>query len=255
MNGATLRGKTALVTGAGQGVGQGIALALASAGARPALFGRTASKLEATASMIEERGGEALAIAGDVCSADDLARAVDEACEKLGGIDILVNNAQQVPMGPLAAISDEDFEAGFRSGPLAVLRLMKLVHPHMVRRGGGVIFNLVSSAGIRWDMTGYGAYGSVKQAIRPLTRAAAAEWGGDNIRVLSIAPHARSPSLAWWIEKHPEEAEAFFRTIPLGRVGDCEVDIGRAVVALCQPELGYLTGATIPLDGGQANFD
>ena len=152
-------------------------------------------------------------------------------------------------------VSDEDFELGFRSGPLAVLRLMKLVHPHMVAGGGGTIFNLVSSAGVRWDMAGYGAYGSVKQAIRPLTRAAAAEWGRDNIRVLSIAPHAKSPGLKWWIENNPEEAEAFFRTIPLGRVGECEEDIGAAVVALCQPELRYLTGATIPLDGGQANFD
>ena len=252
---ASLQGKAALVTGAGQGVGQGIALALASAGASLALFGRTASKLEATAATIAERGGQALVTAGDVCSADDLARAVTQTVEGFGSVDILVNNAQQVPMGPLAKVSDEDFELGFRSGPLAVLRLMKLVHPHMVAGGGGTIFNLVSSAGVRWDMAGYGAYGSVKQAIRPLTRAAAAEWGRDNIRVLSIAPHAKSPGLKWWIENNPEEAEAFFRTIPLGRVGECEEDIGAAVVALCQPELRYLTGATIPLDGGQANFD
>jgi len=252
---STLRGKVALITGAGQGVGQGIALALAAAGARTALFGRTASKLEATADIITQRGGEALSIAGDVCSADDLSRAVSQTQSAFGGIDILVNNAQQVPMGRLAEVSDEAFENGFRSGPLAALRLMKLVHPGMAERGGGIIFNLVSSAGIRWDMAGYGAYGSVKQAIRPLTRAAAAEWGADNIRVLSIAPHAKSPGLNWWIENHPEEAEEFFRTIPLGRVGECEEDIGRAVVALCQPEMAYLTGATIPLDGGQANFD
>jgi NAD(P)-dependent dehydrogenase (short-subunit alcohol dehydrogenase family) len=180
---------------------------------------------------------------------------VARTCEELGGVDILVNNAQQVPMGKLADLSDEAFETGFRSGPLAAFRLMKLVHPSMAARGGGTIFNLVSSAGVRWDMSGYGAYGSIKQAMRPLTRAAAAEWGADNIRVLSLAPHANSPGLKWWIENNPEEAEVFFRSIPLRRVGECEEDIGRAVVALCQPELGYLTGATIPLDGGQANFD
>lgn len=251
----SLTGKVAIVTGAGQGVGQGIALALASAGAKLALFGRTASKLDSTATLIDERGSEAICVAGDVCSADDLARLVEETVSAFGRIDILVNNAQQVPMGPLEKVSDEQFELGFRSGPLACLRLMKGVHPHMKAGGGGTIFNLVSSAGIRWDMGGFGAYGSVKQAIRPLTRAAAAEWGRENIRVLSIAPHANSPSLKWWIEKNPEEAEAFFRTIPLGRIGDCEDDIGRAVVSLCQPEMGYLTGATIPLDGGQANFD
>lgn len=252
---ASLGGKVALVTGAGQGVGQGIAFALAAAGARVALFGRTEAKLDATAQQISVRGGAALSIAGDVCSAADLEHAVARTCEELGGVDILVNNAQQVPMGKLADLSDEAFETGFRSGPLAAFRLMKLVHPSMAARGGGTIFNLVSSAGVRWDMSGYGAYGSIKQAMRPLTRAAASEWGTDNIRVLSLAPHAKSPGLKWWIENNPEEAEAFFRSIPLRRVGECEEDIGRAVVALCQPELGYLTGATIPLDGGQANFD
>jgi NAD(P)-dependent dehydrogenase (short-subunit alcohol dehydrogenase family) len=135
------------------------------------------------------------------------------------------------------------------------MRLMKLARPHMAARGGGTIFNFCSSAGIRWDMSGYGAYGAVKQAIRALTRAAAAEWGSEGIRVLTIAPHAASPGLMWWIENNPEEAEAFFRTIPLGRVGELEQDIGRALVALCGQDLAYLTGATIPLDGGQANFD
>jgi NAD(P)-dependent dehydrogenase (short-subunit alcohol dehydrogenase family) len=132
---------------------------------------------------------------------------------------------------------------------------MKLARPHLAARGGGTIINLTSSAGIRWDMAGYGAYGAVKQGIRALTRAAASEWGGQNIRVLTIAPHAESPGLKWWIENNPEEAEAFFRTIPLGRIGKLEEDIGRAVVSLCGPDMSYLTGATIPLDGGQANFD
>lgn len=250
-----LNGKTAFVTGGGQGVGRGIALALASAGANVAVFGRTESKLENVCAEIEGRGASGLACAGDVCAKDDLENAITKTSERFGGIDVLVNNAQQVPMGKLEKVSDEAFEAGFQSGPLAAFRLMKLVHPIMAERGGGTIFNLVSSAGIRWDMSGYGAYGAVKQAMRPLTRAAAAEWGKEGIRVLSLAPHAKSPSLEWWISKHPEEAEAFFQTIPLKRIGECEEDIGRAVVALCQPEMGYLTGATIPLDGGQANFD
>jgi NAD(P)-dependent dehydrogenase (short-subunit alcohol dehydrogenase family) len=88
-----------------------------------------------------------------------------------------------------------------------------------------------------------------------LTRAGAAEWGRAGIRVLTIAPHAESPGLKWWIENNPDEAKAFFKTIPLGRIGKLEEDIGRAVVTLCGPDMGYLTGTTIPLDGGQANFD
>ena len=250
-----LSGKVALITGAGQGVGQGIALALAASGARVAVTGRTLAKLDATCALALERGGEALAIEGNVKDAGSLAAMVEKTVSRFGGLDILVNNAQEVPNGKLLDVSDEAFLAGFESGPLASFRLMKLVHPHLVARGGGVIVNLASSAGIRWDMTGYGAYGAVKQATRVLTRAAAAEWGRQGIRVLTIAPHAESPGLKWWIANNPEEAEAFFRTIPLGRIGKLEEDIGRAVAALCSADMAYLTGATIPLDGGQANFD
>lgn len=250
-----LSGKVALITGAGQGVGQGIALALAASGARVAVTGRTLAKLEATCAMVADRGGEALAIEGNVKDAASLADMVTQTVARFGGLDILINNAQEVPNGKLLDVSDEAFLAGFESGPLASFRLMKLAHPHMVARGGGVIVNLASSAGIRWDMSGYGAYGAVKQATRVLTRAAAAEWGRQGIRVLTIAPHAESPGLKWWVANNPEEAEAFFRTIPLGRIGQLEEDIGRAVAALCSSGMGYLTGATIPLDGGQANFD
>ena len=249
-----LSGKVVLITGAGQGVGQGIALALAKAGAAVAVTGRTADKLEATCAAISAGGGRSIALTCNVKSADDLVRIVADTVKQLGGLDILVNNAQEVPLGALNDVSDEAFIAGFESGPLATHRLMKLAYPHLVARGGGVIFNLVSSAMIRWDMATYGAYGAVKAATQTLTRAAAAEWGREGIRVLNLAPHAESPGMKWWIENNPEEAKAFFKTIPLGHVGKCEEDIGAAVLALCAPEMHYLTGATIPLDGGQAYF-
>ncbi|MEY4161055.1 MAG: hypothetical protein RLZZ136_1676 [Pseudomonadota bacterium] len=250
-----LNGKVALITGAGQGVGLGIALALSKAGVRVVVAGRTVAKVEQAAAQITQRGGVASAVACNVKDAADLAAAVDHAIATFGALDILVNNAQEVPLGKLDDVSDEAFLAGFESGPLASFRLMKLARPHMVARGGGTMINLASSAGIRWDMAGYGPYGAVKQATRALTRAGAAEWGREGIRVLTIAPHAESPGLKWWVENNPDEAEAFFRTIPLGHIGKLEEDIGRAVVALCGSELSYLTGATIPLDGGQANFD
>ncbi|PQM28025.1 3-oxoacyl-ACP reductase [Sphingopyxis lindanitolerans] len=244
-----------LVTGAGQGVGQGIALAFAAQGDTVLLAGRTAAKLADTERLIEARGqGTAAAIECDVKSAESLNRMMADVAHRFGGLDILVNNAQEVPNGELLTVEDAAFVAGFESGPLAALRLMKLAQPMMAARGGGVILNLVSSVIERWDMTGYGAYAATKAAIRSLTRAAAAEWGKDHIRVLNIAPHAESPGLKRWADNNPDEAAAFFRTIPLGRIGACEADIGRAVVALCAPEMAYLTGATVPLDGGQANF-
>jgi NAD(P)-dependent dehydrogenase (short-subunit alcohol dehydrogenase family) len=91
--------------------------------------------------------------------------------------------------------------------------------------------------------------------MRVLTRAAASEWGADNIRVLSIAPHALSEAMQAWIAANPDESARFFSTIPLGRLGDPQEDIGRAVAMLAGDAAGYLTGATIPLDGGQARFD
>jgi len=252
---AELAGKVALITGAGQGIGQGTALAMAGAGAAVAVAGRTLEKVRETARQVTDRGGRALPLACNVKSAEDLATAVERTVSEFGGLDVLVNNAQEVPLGKLEDVTDEAFIAGFESGPLATLRLMKLARPHMAARGGGTIFNFCSSAGIRWDMTGYGAYAATKQAIRALTRAAAAEWGRGGIRVLTIAPHAESPGLKWWIENNPAEAQEFFKTIPLGRIGRLEEDIGRALVGLCGSDLAYLTGATIPLDGGQANFD
>lgn len=250
-----LNGKSAIVTGGGQGVGRGIALAMAREGACLTLAGRTLAQVQAVAAEIAGFGGRATAIACDVKSPDDIARAVAHAAQSFGGIDILVNNAQEVPLGRLLDVQDDAFVAGFQSGPMATLRFMRACHPHFLARGGGAVVNLASSAAVRWDVGGYGAYAAVKQAIRSLTRAAASEWGRDNIRVNAIAPHALSPALEGWTRARPEEAAAFVATIPLGRIGDCEADIGRAVVFLVGPDAGYLTGATIPLDGGQANFD
>jgi len=245
-----LESKVALVTGAGQGVGQGIAYALAEQGAKVALAGRTLRKLEKTCARIEERGGEALAVECNVKSPEALQDCVDQVVARFGGINILVNNAQEVPLGNLLVVTDESFEAGWQSGPLATFRLMKLCYPYL--KGDGCIINLASSASKRWDMSSYGAYAAVKEAIRSLSRAAACEWGVDGIRTNVIMPHAKSPGLKWWIENNPEEAAAFIASIPMRRVGECEEDIGRFIALLCTDAAGYVNGQSIGLDGGQA---
>jgi NAD(P)-dependent dehydrogenase (short-subunit alcohol dehydrogenase family) len=245
-----LAGKVAIVTGAGQGVGQGIALSLARRGAKVAVQGRTFSKVEATCKIIEERGGTAIPIGGDVSSTADLERLVATVVEQFGGIQILVNNAHQVPLGSLFEVTDEVFQAGWDTGPLATFRLMKLCHPHLV--GDGCIVNLASTSARRWDAANYGAYAATKEAIRALTRAAASEWGKDNIRTNVILPIAASPGLATWIEERPEESSAYLATIPLGRVGDCEKDIGEVVAFLCSDAASYVSGQSIAIDGAQA---
>lgn len=245
-----LKDKVALVTGAGQGVGQGIALALAVEGARVAVTGRTLEKLEKTCEIIIERGGQAHPVQCDVKSAESLGHCLAAVLKQFGGLDILVNNAQEVPLGTLEQVTDESFAAGWESGPLATFRMMKLCRPHLA--DGGSIVNLASSAGKRWDMSGYGAYAATKEAIRSLTRAAASEWGPEGIRTNVILPHAKSPGLEWWMDTNPEEAEAFVATIPQRRVGDCEQDIGRFVAMLCSDASAYVNGQSIALDGGQA---
>ena len=245
-----LAGKTALITGAGQGVGQGIAYALAAEGAAVAVTGRTLAKVEATAVEIRRRGGRALALACDVKNATDLAMIVERCVAEFGGLQILVNNAQEVPLGTLLQLDEAAFGAGWASGPLAVFRLMKLAYPHL--KGDGCIVNLASPVARRWDMSGYGAYAAVKEAIRQLTRAAAGEWGRDGIRTNAILPLAASPGMDAWTKARPAEAAAFIATVPMQRIGDCEADIGRFVATLCGDDCRYVNGQSIALDGGQA---
>ena len=179
---------------------------------------------------------------------------VQDCFEKLKQIDllpnILINNAQEVPLGNILDVTDESFINGWKSGPLATFRFMKACYPHL--KGDGKIINLASSSALRPDSGSYGAYAAVKESIRSLSRAAAVEWGPDNILVNCIMPLAKSTGMDWWMSEYPDEANEFLKTIPLGRVGDCKDDIGEAVCHILSDGMNYITGSTIMLDGGQA---
>lgn len=250
MSDLSLQNKVALITGAGQGVGQGIALAMAQHGAIIAATGRTLEKVEHTCELVKERGGKCLALHCNVKDAKSLDNTVDAVIAEFGRLDILVNNAQEMCLGSLLEMSDETFEAGWKSGPQATLRLMKLCQPYL--KNGGCIVNLASTAAKRWDSSNYGAYAAVKDAIRALTRAAACEWAKDGIRTNCILPLARSPGLDWWIENNEKEASYFINSIPMKKVGDCESDIGNFVATLCSDACAYVNGQSIAVDGGQA---
>ena len=250
-----LDGKVAIVTGAGQGVGKGIAEALAEAGATLMLSGRTLSKVARVADELAAKGARVKAMHADVMKAEDIEANVAQTVEAFGGIDILINNAQTVYTTiPLLETTDKMFDEMYQSGPLASFRYMKACHPHMKTRGGGAIVNFATASSQRWDMAGYGPYAGVKQCIRSLTRAAAAEWGKDNIRINTIAPFSLTPALEEWQKFAPEDAAKITAEVALGRIGDPKDDIGRAVVFLVGPDSHYLTGSTMPLDGGMANF-
>ena len=244
-----LAGRVALVTGAGQGIGRGTALALAKEGAKVALVGRTLSKCEAVAAEIADLGGTAVAITCDVGVREQVDAAVDAAVQAFGGIDILVNNAQSSVQARLEDTTEEDIELAWRTGALATFYAMQAALPHLKASGRGSIVNFGSSTAIEGNVA-FGAYAMAKEAIRGLSRVASREWGRFGIRVNVIVPNALSPSSEDFREAHPERFAKMEARVPLGRVGDPEADIGRAVVALAADDLTYLSGQTLMLTGG-----
>lgn len=212
------------------------------------LAGRTLSKVEAVAHDIRSAGGDAVAVRCDVGVEADIVALFDEVAAG-GGLDVLVNNAQSVP--PNRRVQDtplEDVHMALSTGPVATLRCMQAAFPLMRERGGAIV-NLGSNTAIEGAPL-FGAYAMAKEGIRGITRVAAREWGRFGIRVNVICPFGDSPSAVEFNQEHPEAAQAILRSTPLGRMGDCKEDVGRAVAALVSDDMGYLTGATLMLDGG-----
>ena len=241
--------RVAIVTGAGQGVGRGIAIALAREGAAVVIAGRTFAKCAAVADEIVGEGGTAIAIACDVKVAADVDACVAASVERFGRLDIMVNNAQEVPRGRILDVTDEEYRSGWESGPLASFRFMRACHPHLAERGG-VIINLGSRSGIKPNASGAGVYAAVKEDTRTLTRAAAVEWATDGIRVYALLPLSNSPALERLAHDEPAVYERVLSEIPMRRFGDPVQDIGRVAVFLCSDDAGYLTGISITVDGG-----
>jgi 2-hydroxycyclohexanecarboxyl-CoA dehydrogenase len=244
-----LDGRIALVTGAGQGIGRGVALALAKEGAMVALAGRTLAKCEAVADEITAIGAKALPLACDVSVRSQVEQAVTATVEAFGGLDVLVNNAQSSAQRSLEDTTDDDVELAWQTGALGTLYAMQASLPHLRARGGGAIVNFGSSTAIEGNAT-FGSYAMAKEAIRGLSRVAAREWGRYGIRVNVIVPNALSPAAESFRDNSPERFARMQARIPLGRVGDPEDDIGRAVVALASDDLTYMSGQTLMLTGG-----
>jgi NAD(P)-dependent dehydrogenase (short-subunit alcohol dehydrogenase family) len=248
----TLSGRVAIITGAGQGGGRGSALALAARGVRLMLFGRTAAKLEAVAREVETRGSFAAVLTGDVGNAADRERLVAQTVERFGSVQILVNTAQSPDQREqtVLGVSDEMTASLWQTGFIASHALMRLCHPHMRAAGSGSIVNFGSAA--QHYPTGFGIYGAVKSAITTMSRAAALEWAKDNIRVNVVLPYVESPSQQAFADVDPVAAAASVTRVPLGRIGDPELDIGRPVAFLAGPDSSYITGTVLALNGGGA---
>ncbi|HVW45209.1 MAG TPA: SDR family oxidoreductase [Amycolatopsis sp.] len=243
-----LEGQVAIVTGAGQGVGRGVALALAAEGARVAVVGRTAAKCEAVAGEIADRGGTAVAVRCDVTTRADVDACTTAVRDAFGPIQILVNVAQTTHFGSLRKLTEDALEELWQSGPVGTLRFMQSCFDDL-RRTRGSIVNFGSGSSLT-AQPAMGGYAAVKEGIRVFSRVAAVEWGRHGIRVNVICPLAESPGMSGWAGDLPDAGDALVSHVPLGRLGDTEKDIGRAVVYLAGPDGGYVTGTTLMVDGG-----
>ena len=245
-----LAGKVVIITGAGQGVGRGITLAMAREGARCVIAEMNAENGERVKAEVEALGAKALFVSCDVTLREQAEATVETCLKTFGRLDILVNNAQRAPIKPTPLIdhTDEIVDLCFNTGFRGTLYFMQAAYPHL-RQTGGRIINLGSGAGLE-GMSGQGAYGAGKEAIRALSKTAAREWGPEGIRVNVLCPLAKSPGVAAMLEQAPEMEKHMTRGHPIARVGDCEDDIGGVAVFLASDEARYVTGQTLMADGG-----
>ncbi len=246
-----LEGKVAIVTGAGQGIGKGTALAFASEGADIVIAEIDPTSGAATGQEVEKRGVRSLVVEADVRKRSAADQVVRAAVEEFGHVDILVNNAiAHLSPVPLEDLTDDQVRLAWESGLMASLYFMQACFPHMKGRGGKII-NFGSSAGVD-GMAYMGAYSVSKEAIRTLTKVAAKEWGQHGIYVNSVCPFGASPGWAEWAAANPDLVAAHAEGQPLRRgAGDCELDVGRALVFLASSDSDYVTGHTLFVDGGQ----
>ena len=260
---ANMKGKTVIVTGGGRAVlengkcgsiGYGIATAFAKEGANLVLTGRNMQKLlDAKEELERLYGVKVLPIQADVSAGvnneETVNNVVKQAVEAFGDIHVLINNAQASASGvKLADHTTEQFDLAMYSGLYAAFYYMKACYPYLAKTQGTVI-NFASGAGLFGNF-GQSAYAAAKEGIRGLSRVAATEWGKDGINVNVVCPLAWTAQLDYWSKANPEAFKANVHMPPMGHFGDPETEIGRACVALASPDLKYMSGETITLEGG-----
>lgn len=240
-----IKGKVALVTGAGRNLGRVIALSLAEAGADVAVTSRTLSEIKRTEQEIKEKGQKALAISMDVTDLNKVERAVQKIASEFGRIDILVNNAATRSFKSLLEISELEWRSVIDTNLTGAFFCCKAVGPIMIRQGGGRIINISSRIGLQ-GMANRVAYCASKGGLIQLTRALALEWAPYNILVNSVAPGLmNTPETS----KAIQEGKA--AEIPLKRAGEPE-EIAPLIVYLASEACTYMTGEVILIDGGWA---
>jgi NAD(P)-dependent dehydrogenase (short-subunit alcohol dehydrogenase family) len=241
---------TAIVTGAGTGIGAASARRLAANGWNVVLVGRRADLLEEVSADIMKRGGRTLVVSADLAEAATAKTIVERTVAAFGTVDALVNNAAVIKVLPLAEYTTEVLDQHWAVNIRAPFLLIQAALPFLKQQGGAVV-NISSSSGTILR-PGQSVYGMTKHALEYLSRSLAGELAPDRIRVnaLALGP-VDTPIHQTWATDLKAAYEWLAGQVPLGRIAAAD-EIARWVEILVSPESGWMTGAVIPLDGGQA---
>jgi NAD(P)-dependent dehydrogenase (short-subunit alcohol dehydrogenase family) len=240
----------AIVTGAGSGIGAATAILLAEKGMIVVLVGRREAKLVETATIIESAGGDTLILPADLADAKAPADIIQQVLARYGRIDVLVNNAAGLVAKPFDQFTLAEFDEQVAINVRSVFFMIQAALPALRRSPTPAIVNLSSSVG-SWVRVENALYSMTKAAVEHLTRCLAAELAKDNIRVNAIAPGpAATPILATLGDDIHQVHEELTSTVPLGRMGRPE-ELALWIAHLVDPRAAWVTGAIIPIDGGQ----
>ncbi len=241
-----LGGKVAIVTGANTGIGQAIALSLAAAGADIAAVGRTPA--EETIEKVRALGRKAEIVSADLSSIEPVQRVVDETIEKLGGLDILINNAGIIRRADSVDFTEEDWDAVIDTNLKSTFFLAQAAGRHMLAQGSGKIVNIASllsfQGGIRVP-----SYTASKSGVAGLTKLLANEWAARGVNVNAIAPGYIATNNTAALQADEIRNRQIQERIPAGRWGGPS-DIGGAAVFLASPAANYIHGHVLAVDGG-----
>src|SRR3982751_6137414 len=241
-------GKVALVTGGGNGIGRAASVAFAQYGAKVAVVDRDAAGAEATAGIIRQNGGDALAVTADVTRSADVKAYVKAALDKFGRIDCFFNNAGiEGKVTPTAEYDEAVFDKVIGVNVKGVFLGLRHVLPEMIGQGSGAVVNTASVAGLV-GTPGMPAYVASKHAVIGLTKTAAGEVARQGIRVNAVCPGPVDTRMIHALEQQlaPDDPSAvgkrYQSTIPLGRYGTAE-EVANTVLFLCSDLAGNITGA------------
>lgn len=243
--------KVAFITGAGRGIGRQIALTLAAKNITTIVSDVNDANANETVSLIEQAGGEAIAVYCDVTKLSSVEEAVQEAVSKLGRIDILVNNAGWDKIEPFLKSEPSTWETILNINLLGQIHTCKTILPLMIENGYGKIVNISSDSG-RVGSSGEAVYSAAKGGVIAFTKTLAREMARHKINVNSIAPGpADTPLFKEIGEYNAGIAEALIKAIPFRRLAQPE-DIANAVAFLSSEEANYITGQVLSVNGGLA---